>query len=67
MSRQWENVLTLAQEIERAMARGETPELTSAERLARSVLELQKWLAGPRQPNLGRRWNRKRGPSPTET
>lgn len=67
MSRRWENVLTLAQEIERAMARGETPELTSAERLARSVLELQKWLAGPRQPNLGGNWNRGRGQPPTDT
>lgn len=67
MSQKWENVLTLAREIERALAKGETPELTSAERLARSVIDMQKWLAGPRQPNLGGKWNRGRGQSPTET
>lgn len=66
MSRQWENVVTLAREIEHAMERGETPELTSAERLARSVIELQKWLAGPKQPNLGRRWSRGGPRTPTE-
>lgn len=67
MSQRWENVLTLAREIERAVAKGETPELTSAERLARSVIDLQKWLAGPRQPNLGGRWNRGRAHPPTST
>lgn len=67
MSQKWENVLTLAREIERAVAKGETPELTSAERLARSVIDLQKWLAGPRQPNLGGKWNRGRAQSPTDT
>jgi hypothetical protein len=65
MSRRWENVLALAREIERAMTKGESPEMTSAERLARSVIELQKWLAGPQQPNLGGRWHRGRAQSPS--
>ena len=65
MSHRWENVLALAREIERAVTKGESPEMTSAERLARSVIELQKWLAGPKQPNLGGRWHRGRAQSPS--
>jgi hypothetical protein len=65
MSRRWENVIALAREIERAVTKGESPEMTSAERLARSVIEMQKWLAGPRQPNLGGRWHRGRAQGPS--
>lgn len=64
MSHRWENVVTLAREVEGAVAKGESPELTSAARLARSVIELQRWLVGPRQPNLGGKWNRGRAQRP---
>jgi hypothetical protein len=67
MSRRWENVIALAREIERAVTKGESPEMTSAERLARSVIELQKWLAGPQQPNLGGRWHRGRAQVPSDS
>lgn len=47
MSTRWENVVSLAREIDDAVASGKPPDGASIARLARAVLDFQKELAGP--------------------
>jgi len=46
MSTRWENVVTLAREVDASFARGQVPDSTTVARLARAVLDFQKELSG---------------------
>jgi hypothetical protein len=46
MSTRWENVVSLAREVDAAFARGQVPDSTIVARLARAVLDFQKELSG---------------------
>lgn len=46
MSTRWENVVTLAREVDASFAKGQVPDNTVVARLARAVLDFQKELSG---------------------
>lgn len=51
MSTRWENVVTLAREVDASFARGQVPDGTTVARLARAVLDFQKELSGAASAN----------------
>lgn len=53
MSTRWENVVTLAREVDAAFARGQVPDGTVVARLARAVLDFQKELSGAQSSRAG--------------
>lgn len=46
MATLWENVVTLAREIDAAFSKGQEPDTTMVSRLARAVVEFQRELTG---------------------
>lgn len=55
MSTRWENVVTLAREVDAAFGRGESPDSTIVARLARAVVDFQNELAGGAPASSDRR------------
>lgn len=53
MSTRWENVVSLAREVDAAFARGQVADTTVVARLARAVLDFQKELSGAQSSRPG--------------